>query len=79
MQGKKPMAQTSTRVGQYTISTRPDTQLRQLLNQLEATEDLKKDLDDLKTLGLTQEELFGYEEFFIENYYIESLWKVKHE
>ncbi len=47
-----------------------------LLKQLEANEDLEKDLDDLKKIGLSKEELEGYKEFYIENYYIDSMFSI---
>lgn len=54
-------------------------QLSGLIRQLEADTELRNDLRELQELGLTAEELAGYRDFFIENYYIKPLWRVQNE
>jgi hypothetical protein len=53
--------------------------LRALIQRLEADADLARDLKELRSLGLSPEEIEGYRDFFLENYYINPLWRIHNE
>lgn len=59
----------STRVLQHVGTTRTRAQLFNFLKYLEAADELVTDKAELRGLGLTEEEVQGYEEYFLENYF----------
>ena len=45
--------------------------MRNLVEMLDGLNDLVEDKSELRALGLTEEEVEGYEEFFYEHYFTE--------
>ena len=52
--------------------------LRKLIELLETADEIIQEKAQLRQLGLTEEEIAGYEEFYVENFHVERLWSVKH-
>jgi len=77
MRNEQSMDEKSTPVLRSRDRPKPGNELRQLVAFLQAQNELLDDKAALRKLGLTEEEIQGYEEFFAENFFISPLWGIK--
>lgn len=78
MQRKKPMDDQSTSMLCNRSRPTANDGMRGLVDFLAAADELLEEKEELRKLGLTEEEIAGYEEFFAENFYIRPLWSIDH-